>query len=83
VPGLLRARGRIGSRVVKDARERDGDHFVINGQKTWTSYAKYARWCAVLARTDRDAPTQSGDLLPDRPHTEPGVQVRPLRQNHR
>src|SRR5882762_2388649 len=28
-----------------------GDHFLLNDQKTWTSYAQYAKWCAVLART--------------------------------
>jgi len=65
---------------LKTRAEYDGDHFVINGQKTWTSYAKYARWCAVLARTDRDAPTHQGISYLIVDTKSPGVQVRPLRQ---
>jgi alkylation response protein AidB-like acyl-CoA dehydrogenase len=57
-----------------------GDHFVLTGQKTWTSYAQYARWCAVLARTDDDAkPHRSiSYLIVDL--QSPGVEVRPLVQ---
>ncbi|MDI3339435.1 MAG: acyl-CoA dehydrogenase family protein [Sphaerobacter sp.] len=57
-----------------------GDHFVINGQKVWTSGAHRADWGLMLARTDPDAPKHLGIscILVDM-HA-PGVEVRPLRQ---
>jgi alkylation response protein AidB-like acyl-CoA dehydrogenase len=60
--------------------ELRGDHFVLRGQKTWTSWAQHARWCAVVARTDASAPTRSAlsYLLVDM--QSPGVDVRPLVQ---
>jgi alkylation response protein AidB-like acyl-CoA dehydrogenase len=58
----------------------DGDSLVVSGQKTWTSWAVDADWCAVLARMDQEAPAHRGIgyLLVDM--RSPGVSVRPITQ---
>src|ERR687893_160750 len=59
---------------------REGDDFIINGQKIWTSFAQMADWCLLLVRTDSEAPKHKGItcLLADMKAS--GVAVRPLRQ---
>jgi alkylation response protein AidB-like acyl-CoA dehydrogenase len=58
----------------------DGDHFVVNGQKVWTTLAQHADWCMLLCRTDPQSTRRNGIscLLVDM--KSPGISVRPLRQ---
>src|SRR3972149_7404105 len=57
---------------------RDGDDYVINGQKIWTSAAHRADWIFLLARTDPDAPTHRGISMFLLEMKTPGISVRPL-----
>src|SRR3989338_5164022 len=59
---------------------REDDHFVVDGQKVWTTYAQYADWCILLARTDSAAPKHKGLTFFLVDVHAPGVTVRPLRQ---
>ena len=63
---------------LKTRAVRDGDHYVVNGQKTWTTLAQYANWIFCLVRTDPEAKAQEGIsfLLIDM--NTPGIQVRPI-----
>ena len=66
--------GNLGCRA-----ERDGDEWVINGQKIWTSAGHLANWIFVLTRTDAAAPKHRGITFLLCPMDQPGVEVRPIR----
>ncbi|CAN7330439.1 acyl-CoA dehydrogenase family protein [Acidovorax sp. LjRoot38] len=64
---------------VKTTAVRQGDHYIVNGQKTWTTQGQHANMIFCLVRTDREAKAQSGIsfLLVDM--QSPGVELRPIR----
>jgi alkylation response protein AidB-like acyl-CoA dehydrogenase len=73
-PGAGSDLGNLGTRAMLD-----GDEWVINGQKIWTSAAHLANWIFVLTRTDADAPKHKGITFLLVPMDQPGVEIRPIR----
>ena len=65
---------------VQTRAELDGDEWVVNGQKVWTSLAQWSDWCFVLCRTDRDAPKHKGISYLLMSMSSPGISVVPIRQ---
>lgn len=65
---------------IRTQSKLEGDHYLINGQKVWTSYGWAADWCALLTRSDPNSTKHKGltYILVDM--KSPGVEVRPLRQ---
>lgn len=63
---------------LKTTAKRDGDHYVINGQKTWTTLGQHADWIFVLARTDSSAKKQEGISFILCDMKTPGITVRPI-----
>jgi alkylation response protein AidB-like acyl-CoA dehydrogenase len=60
--------------------ERDGDRFVVNGQKVWCSGGRYSNWGILMARTNPDAAKHDGISFFLMPMDLPGVDIRPLKQ---
>ena len=63
---------------LKTTAKRDGDHYVVNGQKTWTTLAQYADWIFCLVRTDPAAKKQAGISFVLIDMKSPGITVRPI-----
>src|SRR3954447_4651701 len=66
--------------ALKTRAVKDGDEWVLNGQKVWTSGAQYSKWCMLVARTDPDAAKHKGLTYFLMDMEQDAVQVRPLRQ---
>ena len=58
----------------------DGDTWILDGQKVWTSWAQWADWCFVLCRSDPQAPKHKGLSYLLVPMRQPGIEVRPILQ---
>ncbi len=65
---------------LKTKAVKDGDDWIVTGQKVWTSGAQYSKWCMLVARTDANVPKHKGLTYFLMDMEQDAVQVRPLRQ---
>ena len=65
---------------VATTAELDGDQWVVNGQKVWTSLAHWAQWCFVIARSEKGSKRHAGLSYLLIPLDQPGVEIRPIIQ---
>jgi 3-oxochol-4-en-24-oyl-CoA dehydrogenase len=72
-PGAGSDLANLGTRAV-----RDGDTFVVNGQKIWTSMAQFSKFGILIARTDADSPKHQGISYFICPMDTPGIEIRPI-----
>lgn len=68
--------------AVRTRATRDGDDWIISGQKVWTTFAQYSDYGVIVARSDRDAPKHKGLTYFFVDLKAPGVSVRPIKQLH-
>ncbi len=66
--------------ALKTKAVKDGEEWVVTGQKVWTSGAQYSKWCMLVARTDGDVPKHKGLTYFLMDMEQDAVQIRPLRQ---
>ena len=80
LPAVLGTRRRLDLAALGCRAVRDGDEWVVNGQKVWSSGAQFSKWGELIARSDPDVPKHKGMTAFVIPLDLPGIEVRPIKQ---